>query len=325
MSSLQLFLTPRYLFIFHFLLLFSFFFSSLLSQQCSSERIYQNIQIITPAPNSCTNNTIRIGAPISGYYEDLFYSQSYQMYNGWKMFIDWVNYERRGVLINETIYFFELISIEDHSSSPEVIDITNYLIDHYHVDFMFGPYSTPLTASSARITEAQNISLFSSGAPLPSVFQETNYVYGLLPAAVSYSEGAFRAFHTFGAKTIAVITDDDVTVCNNESSILYAELYNLTLSGFYSVNRSQEEEAYNQTIRDILLELKANNVETVFGCSFSSLCELVSFLPLPLSVDFFFSLSPTSSRPNSVLLTCLCSLRSFPTQKRSTTTPLVSC
>jgi hypothetical protein len=212
------------------------------------------------------------------------------MFNGLKMFIDWINYERGGLTINGTYYFIELITIEDYSSAELVLDITQLLIMEYDIDFIFGPYSTPLTSACASITEQYNISLFSSGAPLPNVFQDTSYVYGLLPAAVTYSEGAFHAFHSFGAKTIAVITDDDVTVCNNESSIYYAQLYNLTLSGFYSLNKSQEN--YNETIRGILLDLKENNVETVFGCSFSTLCELVSqpALSLSLSISVYLSL-----------------------------------
>ena len=258
------------------------------SDTCSSPPL-SHIQIITPNYISCFNTSssppspppiIRIGASISSYYKDIFYMQSIQLLNGWKMFIDWVNYERHGFVLNNQTYFFEFIFIEDFSQPHTVIDITEYLIQSSQINFMFAPYSTPLTSACSLITENQNVTLFSSGAHLPLVFENTNYVYGLLPAASTYSEGAFRAFSHLGAHSIAVIADDDVTVCNQNSSIQYAEIYNLTLYNFYSVNSSHD--SYNQTIKDILIELKAKNVETVFACSFTNLCELVStFLFFP--------------------------------------------
>jgi hypothetical protein len=251
------------------------------SELCSSSPP-SNVHVITPNFMSCRNASssppaiLRIGASSSAYFKDVFYSPSLQMLNGWKMFIEWVNYERHGIALNNQTYLLEFIFIEDYSSFETVIDITEYLIQTYQVNFMFAPYSTLLTAACASITENQNITLFSSGAPLPGVFENTEYVYGLLPAASTYSEGAFHTFSVLGARSIAVISDYDVTVCNENSSILFANLYNLTLYGFYSVNSS--EVSYNQTIKEILVELKDNNVETVFGCSFSTLCEVVSSL-----------------------------------------------
>ena len=260
-----------------FFLLFLSFLSILSSNQCSTIQL-SNINIIKPLHNSkqCLNSSLLlIGAPISSYYKDLFYLQGLQMLNGWKIFIEYINYEKKGIVINNITYFLELIYIEDYSSSKTVKEITSYLIHDYHVNYMFGPYSSPLTIASTSITEANNMTLISSGAPIPEVFENTNYAYGLLPAASTYSEGAFRAFNILGAKNISVISDTDVSICNNISSNLYATKYNLSLFKHYDVNISDIN--YHQTVKNILQELKKNKVQTIFGCSFSSLCELVNF------------------------------------------------
>lgn len=268
------------LIIFNLKILFIFSFLNCLNKQ----QIYFNMNIIKPLNNICSNNTIIIGVPISYYYKDNYYYQSIQMLNGWKIFLEFINYEKKGILINNQTYFIEFIYIEDYSSINYVQEITDYLIHQYHVNYLFGPYSTPLTIASASISDPNNITLISSGAPLPGVFEQTNYAYGLLPAASTYSEGAFRAFHTLGAKNISVISDTDVSVCNNISSSLYASKYNLTLFKHYDVNITSSN--YNQTIKSILQELKDNKVETVFGCSFSTLCEKVCFLSIDYSLFF---------------------------------------
>lgn len=270
-----------------FILLFNFNYSF----QCSSF-LYSNINIIKPfysslsssssssstsstasSSNVCSNITIKIGAPLSIYYKDIFYLESIQMLNGWKMFIEYINYEKKGIILNNITYFIEFIYIEDYSQSKTVQEITNYLINDYNVDFIFGPFSTPLTAVSASITDPNNVTLISSGAPLPGVFEQTKYAYGLLPAASTYSEGAFSAFHNLGAKNISVISDTEVSVCNNISSNIYATKYNMKLFKHYDVNITDPN--FNETMKNILNELKENKVETVFGCSFSSLCEKV--------------------------------------------------
>lgn len=231
----------------------------------------QNSALLKPLENSCVNSSLlKIGAPISFYSNDTYFTQGSNILNGWKLWAEWTNYESGGIDTVNGIYLVELLYIEDFSNTEYVKKATAYALATQHSDYIFAPYSTSLNDACLSLTEAVNVTLISAGTSVTPLYHSSEHLIGLLPAAYKYTQTAFKTFSEMGAKSIAVISDSNFPLCANETSAMYANAYNLSLYGHF--NADTESENYSSTISQILSDLKDHNVDAVLGCSFESLC-----------------------------------------------------
>ena len=69
----------------------------------------------TTAMLSNESRVINIGAPISFAKDDTYFKFGMLMINAWSMFIEWVNVQRGGIIINNETYLLNLLLIEDFS------------------------------------------------------------------------------------------------------------------------------------------------------------------------------------------------------------------
>lgn len=112
--------------------------------------------------NTLSNkHMLRLGGTISyATYDDFrFYGQ--QILDAWIFFIEWVNEERGGVMINGTNYSVSLAYMDDFSDIEYVKKGYEFLLGTESIleglDFMLSPYSSHLTdvAQQVAINEVQ--------------------------------------------------------------------------------------------------------------------------------------------------------------------------
>jgi hypothetical protein len=90
---------------------------------------------------------------------------------------------------------------------------------------------------------------------------------------VTYS-AVFGALSDFGSASVAVIRDTDYPTCSNESIFRNANTHgDLDFAGLFVVDPSSP--TYAQDVEDLLSDLQATGVESIFGCSYDTLCSLV--------------------------------------------------
>lgn len=195
------------------------------------------------------------------------------------MWTDWINYESNGIQCGDTNYMIDLMYIEDFSEIQYTQKAAEYALNIHQSDFMFGPYSTKLTSACVAITDAANMTVISAGSTVTSIYKNSQNLIGMLPSSYKYTQVAFQTLSEFGARSVAVMVDKDLPLCANSSSILYADMYNLTLFGHFSVDPSSL--TYADDVSSILSLLKDSDVEAVLGCSLDALCAEVG----PAGID----------------------------------------
>lgn len=137
-------------------------------------------------PEKNFNGTIRIAAPISVWYKDTYFSYGISMANSWNMFVDWVNYDKGGVRIGDKTYSLSLLYVEDFSNDVYVSQLCELMVEQGDLMAMFGPYSSKLTSSCSKITDSNKMLFLAGGTSDSTIFWNTSYFFGTLPAAVQY-------------------------------------------------------------------------------------------------------------------------------------------
>jgi ABC-type branched-subunit amino acid transport system substrate-binding protein len=216
---------------------------------------------------------LRVAATASLRASDAYARQSRDMVRGWHMFALWLNTERKGIKLNGGYYSMYLDLIDDYSDATLVSKVYKTLLSNYN--FFFAPYSTSLSKAAVDVTDPAGKFLMSTAASGTSVFQNRASSFTNLPSNVMYTDAAMAAFKSLGASSTVVIKDVDISACGNSSdSKKVAEKYGLNLYGHFNVN--PKSSTYASDVATIISQLKANGIETVIGCTFQTLCYLVS-------------------------------------------------
>ena len=251
----------------------------------SSSSVVQMVNTLGPLASTPSFNLLKIGAPASfTSQESAYFNQSSQLYNGWSLFVQWVNVGRAielggesGVMIGNQSFLVELVTVEDLSSSELAAQAAARLVHdssssqqrfNYSADFIFGPYSSPLTAATAQVTDPANVLLLSASSlhDPQGHCVDTELLLALQPPPATFAHSLFQTLQWLGAESVALVVDDVVdSYCQNATEMqALAELYNVTLAGFHAV----DGEAYLSSLRGIVSGLQASSspVDVVAGC-----------------------------------------------------------
>lgn len=265
--------------IFHLLLLF------LLILQLYSLKLSHKSIIIQSYSKNNSYLTLSLGASISFQLTDNYFSYGIFMSNSWNMFIEWINYEKGGILINNQKYFLQLNYIEDYSNSIYVKEICQDFINSNNTLFLFGPYSSSLNSACASVTEPNKMFIFSGGSSDTTLFRNSDYLFGTLPGGIRYISATFELLDQLGAQTIAILRDSNYPSCD-DSTISGAKLTsNITVFNVYDLNVNSP--LYKEELLLILAQLKSNGIETIYGCSYSTMCLEVHIY---LFYSFYYSI-----------------------------------
>jgi hypothetical protein len=97
------------------------------------------------------------------------------------------------------------------------------------------------------------------------------------------NRASFDLLDDFGATTVSVLRDSNYPSCDDETIFAADTATNVIVFSVHDLNVSSP--TYDEDLLNILIDLKLNGVETIYGCSYTILC---------LRVNLFFLLSSLS-------------------------------
>jgi hypothetical protein len=231
------------------------------------------IDLLRNASNLNEQYVIRMAMSASMATTDEQYYYGTETTAGFDLFTNWVNLDRGGINVGGRNYTFAVDYVEDYSNKSDVEKIYKSIVSKY--DIFRSPSSSGLTQAAVDITDPAG-KLILSSASRTSIFAGRSAAFTVSPSNIAYLDSSMGAFSANGAKSVAVLKDSGYAGCGDtlEDSATIAKKHNLTLHGFYLLDVTSSN--YSALVREVALDLMANNVETVVGCSYSELCYAVS-------------------------------------------------
>jgi hypothetical protein len=147
-----------------------------------------------------------------------------------------------------------------------------------NIILFFPVYNSSLTKDASDLIDPAGKILMASAASNEQVFASKNYTFGTTGPSLLYIEAAFRCLTTFQAKRVAVIRDKNEPMCFLDTVTAVSAESPVELYGYYDLDNTASD--YEDQIYAILMDLNANGVESVMGCSYLDLCIHVSGLIL---------------------------------------------
>jgi len=160
------------------------------------------------APAFATDNTITIGFTDSQTGKLNVDSQGQS--RGYDFWRDEVN-AKGGIDVGGKKYKIQFVNYDDQSVGGRVQQLYTRLINHDKAQFLFGPYSSGMTAPATVVTEEYKKIMLDSGGAEEKPFQQGNkYLYMVITSAGHYLSGAVDALKAKDphAKVAIVYSDD---------------------------------------------------------------------------------------------------------------------
>lgn len=222
------------------------------------------------ASNAQEQYVIRMGASASMASSDEYYYYGREMTSGWDLFTNWVNLERGGIRLWGRNYTVAFDYVEDYSNKTDVTKVYQSMLSEY--DIFHAPYSSGLTQRAVDVTDPAGKLMIAAGATNTAIFAGRDSAFTLIASNIQYLESSMGVFRANGAKTVAVMKDTDYAGCGDtyQDSVDMAAKYNLTLYGYYLLDSSSSN--YSAQVLEIALDLQANQIDTVIGCTYLKLC-----------------------------------------------------
>lgn len=178
---------------------------------------------------------IKIGVSLglTGQYSAL----SIQQERGFELWQKDVN--RGGGILGEEVE----LSVHDDKSDPQTAKtLYRQMIDKDKADFLFGPYSTDLTAAILPLTEKRRFPVLISGAAGDRLWaQGYRYAIGVFTPASHYTAGFFELLVKAGLDDIAVIdTGNPFSRDLAKSAVVLAKRYGLKVDFTASLKRGRQ-------------------------------------------------------------------------------------
>jgi hypothetical protein len=202
-----------------------------------------------------------------------YYTYGTETTDGFDLFTNWVNLDRGGISLGGRNYSFAVDYFEDYSNKSDVTNVYKSIVSKY--DIFHSPTSSALSQAAVDITDPAG-KLIISSASTTSIFAGKTAALTIMASNNGYLDSSMGAFSANGARSVAVLKDSGYGGCGDtpEDSVTIAKKHNLTLHGYYLLDVTSSN--YSALVREIALDLMANNVETVVGCSYMELCYAVS-------------------------------------------------
>ena len=129
---------------------------------------------------------------------------------GYEFWRDEVN-AAGGIKAGGKSYRVNFVSYDDQSVGGRVQQLYTRLVNQDHAQFLFGPYSSGLTAPAAVISEQYGKIMIDSGGAEEKPFQlGNNYLFMVITSASHYLSGAVAALKSKNPETkIAMVYSDD--------------------------------------------------------------------------------------------------------------------
>ena len=140
-----------------------------------------------PEPASA-QDTILLGAAVSetGKYA----TNGMHTMNGYNLAVERIN-EMGGVTVGDTTYMLEIKYYDDESEAARAAELAERLVNQDDIQFILGPYGSPLTAAMAPITEKYGVPMVEGNGASRSIFTKGyRYVFAVLSTSDQYLSSA---------------------------------------------------------------------------------------------------------------------------------------
>ena len=149
---------------------------------------------VTGSSDLSTSGKITIGFTVSK--TGLLNVDSLEQYRGFELWRDEVN-AAGDVRAGGKSYRIEFVSYDDESNVKAVQQLYSRMILQDNVDFLFSPYSSPLTASAAIVTEQYGKIMLTTGAAEGRTYTLGNrYLFQMFAPATEYLSSVLDALKT---------------------------------------------------------------------------------------------------------------------------------
>jgi len=165
---------------------------------------------------------------------------SLEQYRGFELWRDTVN-AAGGIMAGGKSYKVQFASYDDESNSKRVQQLYSRMILEDKADFLFSPYSSPLTATAAVVTEQYEKIMLTTGAAEPKTYTLGNQdLFQMFAPAPEYLKVALDALKTKDPKaTVAFVYEDSafpVAVVTPAKAYAQQLGFNVVFSEAYAPN-----------------------------------------------------------------------------------------
>ena len=165
---------------------------------------------------------------------------SLEQYRGFELWRDQVN-AASGIKAGGKSYKVQFASYDDESNSKRVQQLYTRMILEDKADFLFSPYSSPLTATAAVVTEQYEKIMLTTGAAEEKTYKLGNqHLYQMFAPAAQYLTGALDALKAKDPKAaVAFVYEDSsfsVAVVNPAKAYAQQLGFNVVFSEPYAPN-----------------------------------------------------------------------------------------
>jgi branched-chain amino acid transport system substrate-binding protein len=134
------------------------------------------------------SDTIVLGAAVSqtGKYA----TNGKHTANGYDLAVERIN-EMGGVKVGDKSYQLSIKYYDDESDAARAAELTERLVDQDGIDFILGPYGSPITAAMAPITEKHKVPMVEGNGASRGIFSKGyRYVFAVLSTSDQYLSSA---------------------------------------------------------------------------------------------------------------------------------------
>ncbi|MBZ5630367.1 MAG: amino acid ABC transporter substrate-binding protein [Acidobacteriia bacterium] len=165
---------------------------------------------------------------------------SLEQFNGFELWRSQVN-AAGGIKAGGKSYQVKFASYDDESNSKRVQQLYSRLILEDKADFLFSPYSSPLTATAAVVSEQYGKVMLTTGAAEEKTYKLGNkYLFQMFAPATQYLNTAIDALKAKDPKaSIAFVYEDaafSVAVVNPAKTYAQQQGFNVAFSEAYAPN-----------------------------------------------------------------------------------------
>ncbi len=206
--------------------------------------------------------TIKVGASVAltGQFSKL----GKLVYDGYQLWLEEVN--KQGINVGGKRMKVEMVFYDDKSEAQSAADLTEKLITQDKVQFILGPFSSPITQQTSVIGEKYKIITVAPQANSDPIYERGfKYVFSVLPPATSY----FRAVLEMGTKlnprpkTLAILAG------NQPFTLLAGQgTERLAKQMGYDVVYFDKYPAPPTDLSAFLTQIKAKNPDVIIGATF---------------------------------------------------------
>lgn len=156
----------------------------------------------------------------------------------------------------------QLVVYDDKSDPQTAMSLYEKLISEDKVEFLFGPYSSGITAAIAPVAEKHGYPVLVSGASADSLWQKGyRYLFGVYTPASKYTVGFLEMLVTNGIDTVAIaFSDDPFSRSIAEGTRKWAKRFELKVLAFEMFKKGRVD------LDDVARQARESGAETLVVC-----------------------------------------------------------